>query len=128
MRQCTQCGKCCLKYSAGSGLGSATDQDLLIWETERPEILNYTDFLGDLWISPVTGEEMNRCPWLRKLPKKEKYKCRIHGVRPETCRFYPVDIDQMIKDGCEMLEDGDLDKPRNQLLAELHLLRNATES
>ena len=127
MRQCTQCGKCCLKYSAG-GLGSATELDLLIWEFERPEILKYTDFLGDLWISPITGEEMGRCPWLRKLPKKERYKCRIHDVRPETCRGYPVDIDQMISDGCEMLEDADLDKSRNQLLAELQRLRNATES
>ena len=128
MRQCTQCGKCCLKYSAGAGLGSATERDLLIWESERPEILKYTDFLGDLWISPITGEEMVRCPWLRKLPKKERYKCRIHDVRPEICRGYPVDIDQMISDGCEMLEDSDLDKSRNQLLAELQRLRNASES
>jgi Fe-S-cluster containining protein len=71
---------------------------------------------------------MVRCPWLRKLPKKERYKCRIHDVRPEICRGYPVDIDQMISDGCEMLEASDLDKSRNQLLAELHRLRNATES
>lgn len=99
-----------------------------MWETQRPEVLNYTDMLGDLWISPVTGEEMNRCPWLRKLPRKEKYKCRIHEVRPDVCRAYPVDIDQMVSDGCEMLEDGDLDKPRSQLLAELQELRNATES
>ncbi len=128
MQQCTQCGKCCLKYSDGSGLGSATELDLLVWESERPDILEYTDFLGDLWISPVTGNEMTRCPWLRKLPNKEKYKCRIYEVRPETCRGYPVSIDQMIKDGCEMLEVGDLDKSRKQLLNELQSLRNATES
>lgn len=125
MKSCTQCGKCCLKYSSGSGLGSATIRDLLIWESEKPEILEYTDdMLRDLWISPVTGEEMNRCPWLRKLTKKEKYKCRIHEVRPEICRGYPVAIEQMVNDCCEMLEDGDLVKTREELIIELKKLRN----
>ncbi len=127
MQPCTQCGKCCLKHSAGSGLGSATELDLLVWKSERPDILEYTDLFGDLWISPVTGEEMVRCPWLRKLPNKEKYKCRIHEVRPVTCRGYPVDIDQMINDGCEMLEDGDLAKSTKELLNELQSIRNATK-
>jgi Fe-S-cluster containining protein len=97
-----------------------------MWEAERPEVLDYTDdMLRDLWISPVTGEEMNRCPWLRKLPMKEKYKCRIHKVRPEICRGYPVDIEQMANDCCEMLEDGDITKSREELILELQKLRNA---
>lgn len=128
MRQCTRCGKCCLKYSDGAGLGSATDSDIFIWEMERPDVLKYTDSLGDLWISPITGEEMSRCPWLSKIPNKNKYKCRIHDVRPEVCNSYPVDIDQMLQDGCGMIEESDLNKPNKELLSALDQLRNASES
>lgn len=124
MRQCIQCGKCCLKYSANSGLGCATEKDFKLWKKHRPDILAYAD-CSDLWVSPVTGEEMDRCPWLRKLPNKDKYKCRIYEARPEVCRNYPRSIEQMIKDGCGMLEDGDLDKPLSQLEAELKLEKTA---
>lgn len=128
VQPCNQCGKCCLKYSAGSGLGSATEEELELWRENRPDILDYTDeSLPDLWISPRTGEETNRCPWLRKLPLKEKYKCRIHDLRPNTCHYYPINIDQMIRDGCEMLEDGDLEKSREELQLELASLRNASD-
>jgi Fe-S-cluster containining protein len=122
MRPCTQCGKCCEKYGAGSGLGSATEADLERLDY-RPDVLRYIS-LGDLWISPVTGEETRRCPWLRKLPNQDKFKCRIHDVRPDVCRNYPVDVEQMIRDGCEMLEEADLTKPRAQLQRELKRLRN----
>ncbi len=55
---------------------------------------------------------MLRCPWLRKLPNQEKYICRIYDDRPEDCRVYPVSIDQMIRDECEMLEPRDLANPK----------------
>ncbi len=55
---------------------------------------------------------MLRCPWLRKLPNQEKYICRIYDDRPEDCRVYPVSIDQMIRDECEMLEARDLANPK----------------
>jgi Fe-S-cluster containining protein len=127
MRACTQCGKCCLKYKGGDWLGSATEVDMLFWLIRRPEVLDYVDDIRhDLWISPITGEKMQRCPWLRKLPRQEKYICRIHDVRPEVCRDYPTDIDQMISLDCEMLEAGDLDKPYSNLLIELNELRNAS--
>jgi Fe-S-cluster containining protein len=127
MRACTQCGKCCLKYEGGDWLGSASETDMLGWVIHGPEVLDYVGgLLQDLWISPVTGEKLQRCPWLRKLPRQEKYTCRIHAVRPEVCRDYPIDIDQMIDLDCEMLEAGDLDKPYTQLLIELNELRNAS--
>ena len=127
MRACTQCGECCLKYEGGNWLGSATEADMLLWLMRRPEVLDHVGGIpGDLWISPVTGKELKRCPWLRKLPKQEKYMCRIHDVRPEVCRDYPIDIAQMIYLDCEMLEAGDLDKPHTQLLIELNKLRNAS--
>lgn len=55
---------------------------------------------------------MVRCPWLRKLPGQSKYICRIYHDRPEDCRHYPVDIDQMVRDECEMLEPRDLANPK----------------
>ena len=54
---------------------------------------------------------MGRCPWLRKLPGQEKYICRIYYDRPDDCKHYPVDIEQMVRDECEMLEPRDLVRP-----------------
>ena len=55
---------------------------------------------------------MVRCPWLRKLPNQEKYICRIYYDRPNDCRYYPVTIDEMVRDGCEMLEARDTVNPK----------------
>ena len=55
---------------------------------------------------------MVRCPWLRKLPKQNKYMCRIYYDRPDDCKHYPVNIEQMVKDECEMLEVQDLARPK----------------
>jgi Fe-S-cluster containining protein len=127
MRACTQCGKCCLEYKGDNWLGSATEADVLLWLMRKEEVLDYIDgTTHDLWVSPFTGEKMQQCPWLSKLPSEEKYTCLIHGVRPEVCRDYPIDIEQMISLECEMLEAGDLDKPHTELLIELNQLRNAS--
>jgi len=126
MRACTHCGKCCFKYEGDNWLGSATEADMLLWLIRAPEVLDYVGGNRcDLWVNPETGKEMQRCPWLDKLPSQEKYECQIHDVRPEVCRDYPIDFDQMIDLDCEMLEAGDLDKPHTQLLIELNKLRNA---
>lgn len=109
MKECNQCGKCCTKY--GNGGLSASDIEIDWWETNRPDIASYIDG-GKLWISPITGKQMLRCPWLRKLPGQEKYICRIYYDRPDDCKQYPVDIDQMLRDGCEMLDARDLDDPK----------------
>lgn len=109
MKDCNQCGKCCTLY--GGGNLAVSDDDIEKWETSRPDIASYVHG-GKIWFSPVTGELMLRCPWLRKLPEQDKYACRIYYDRPEDCRHYPVDIDQMLKDDCEMLEPRDLANPR----------------
>lgn len=54
---------------------------------------------------------MKRCPWLRKLPNQGKYICRIYFDRPEDCKHYPVTIDQMLKDDCDMLGIHDRANP-----------------
>lgn len=128
MRPCTQCGKCCLEYKGDSWLGPANELDMAAWEIFNPEVLDYLDPLTHaMWRSPVSGESLTRCPWLQKLPDEEKYNCQIHEGRPEVCSDYPIDIGQMIELGCEMLEEGDLEKSDLQLLVELDLMRNASE-
>lgn len=63
-------------------------------------------------MDPDTGERIKRCPWLRQLPDQEKYSCDIYYDRPDDCKHYPVTIDQMVKDECEMLELHDVTKPK----------------
>lgn len=122
VKDCNQCGKCCIHYSDG-GL-SASSEDIDWWETHRPTISDYVSG-GKIWISPVTGKQMVRCPWLRKLPKQNKYICRIYYDRPEDCRHYPVDIEQMIRDGCEMLEARDLTNPKKAQRTLDHLMADS---
>jgi Fe-S-cluster containining protein len=109
MKACNQCGKCCIHYSDG-GL-SATSGEIDWWETHRPDIFEYVRD-GEIWVSPVTGEPLTKCPWLEKVPDQEKYICGIYHDRPDDCKHYPVDIDQMIRDACEMLEPRDLVNPK----------------
>jgi Fe-S-cluster containining protein len=109
MRDCNQCGKCCTLYSDG-GL-SALDREIDWWETHRPEIFRYVRD-GKIWMDPVTGKQMARCPWLEQLPNQEKYICGIYNDRPDDCKHYPINIEQMVRDECEMLEAKDIAKPR----------------
>ena len=109
MKDCNQCGKCCTKYSNG-GL-SASSTEIELWEVFRPEIANFVR-KGNIWMDPVTGKQLELCPWLRKLPQQEKYICDIYYDRPDDCKHYPVTIEQMVNDDCEMLEAEDLAKPK----------------
>jgi Fe-S-cluster containining protein len=55
----------------------------------------------DIWIHPRTGEDVRRCPWLRKLPGKEKFVCLIQDMKPEVCRNYPVSRTHAGETGCK---------------------------
>ena len=108
MKSCTQCGKCCTNESF-MGTLSASYEDVERWEVEgRDDILAW-ESAYDLWISPRTGYEASRCPFVRKVRGQEKYKCMIYDTRPEVCRQYPTRVDHMAFVGCEMLEVGDTD-------------------
>ena len=106
MKNCNSCGKCC--ETAGDGGLSASREEIDWWETHRPEIARYVQD-GKIWVDPKTGAYFARCPWLRHVPAEKKYTCDIYFDRPEDCRHYPVDIAQMVRDDCEMLERRDLD-------------------
>jgi Fe-S-cluster containining protein len=106
---CKQCGNCCLNLS--DAFSTCVDEtDIKQWEEKgRNDILEWVAymFLGegayvyDIWFNPKTGEEVERCPWLRKLPKINKYVCRIHHVKPRHCREYPKSRKHAEKTGCK---------------------------
>jgi len=109
MKECNQCGKCCIKYSNGGLTVSVSQSDY--WENYRPDIFRYANE-GNIWIDPDTGEQIELCPWLRKAPGQNKYTCDIYHDRPDDCRYYPSTIDEMVIDECEMLEEKDLSNPK----------------
>lgn len=108
MKECNSCGKCCTLYSDG-GL-SATTSEIEWWEVFRPEIYEYVSN-GKIWMNPVNGDQLTQCPWLQKLPDQNKYICGIYNDRPDDCKHYPVTIDEMVRDECEMLEVLDFRNP-----------------
>lgn len=108
MKDCNQCGKCCIKYSNG-GL-SATTQEIEMWELFNPTIIEYVQN-GEIWADPTTGKLLQRCPWLRKSPHQALYTCDIYHDRPDDCRLYPTSINEMINDDCEMIEVQDIKNP-----------------
>ncbi len=122
MKECNQCGKCCINY--GDGGLSALSSEIEYWETFRPEIFAYVKN-GEIWINPETGKQLERCPWLRQEPDQQKFTCDIYHDRPDDCKHYPVTIEQMIEDECEMLEVQDLDKPRQAQKVLDHIMRDS---
>jgi Fe-S-cluster containining protein len=102
--KCVQCGHCCLELS-GAYQTSVPNSDVKRWRREqRFDILEWVgpfEGMDEIWISPKTGEYVNRCPWLRKLPKQNKYICRIHETKPEHCRNFPKSKRHALDCGCK---------------------------
>ncbi len=114
MKDCNQCGKCCIKY--GDGALSATKAEIDQWEIFNPDIFKFVKD-NEIWFDPKLGVRLKRCPFLELIPKMNplepnKYNCSIYLDRPEDCRHYPSLISEMIKDECEMIEITDLSKPK----------------
>ena len=105
MKDCNSCGKCCIKYSNG-GL-SASQDEINNWEVNNENVFNYVAD-GKIWADPITHQPLTLCPWLRKESEHQPYTCAIYHDRPDDCRVYPMTIQDMIKDECEMLEPADL--------------------
>lgn len=83
-------------------------------------------------MDPQTGQQLALCPWLELIPTQTEsnqnaivYGCKIYLDRPEDCRHYPTTIDEMSRDGCEMLEVVDL---KNTKLAQQKLDRLMSDS
>jgi len=114
MKDCNQCGKCCIKY--GDGALSATKEEIDLWEIFNPEIFKFVKN-NEIWFDPQSGSRLKRCPFLEIVPKidslaSNRYTCSIYLNRPEDCRHYPSLIPEMIRDECEMIEVIDVAKPK----------------
>ena len=101
---CQQCGKCCEELGHTLTLSSGEVRKWEAYENLVPSNFGYyypSDFIyvfegigfADLWFHPVTGDELSRCPFLRR--KGIKYECLIHdtGLKPDICKEFPVDSD-----------------------------------
>ena len=101
---CKQCGHCCIHLS-DAYCNSVLDEDVDRWKSEdRYDILKFVDqssFFNDIWINQETGKELGRCPWLKRLPKNDKYICRIHHTKPTHCRNYPHSKRHVLTTGCK---------------------------
>ena len=108
MKDCNQCGKCCIKY--GDGALSATADEIDLWKLFEPHIYQYVKD-HEIWFCPETGVQLSRCPFLEieSSQGKEKYTCSIYLSRPEDCRHYPTNIAEMVRDECEMIDVKDLE-------------------
>ncbi len=105
MKDCNSCGKCCIKYS--NGALSATSQEIELWEVFNPEIAEYVN-QGEIWVEPKTKQLLTLCPFLKQETPESPYTCDIYLDRPDDCKYYPSNVQEMILDGCEMIEDNDL--------------------
>ena len=121
MKDCNQCGKCCIKYG-GSDL-AVTQEEIDLWEIFNPDIFAYVKD-NEIWFDPASGVALEQCPFLEIIPdgndpasvhpptdKSHRYTCGIYLNRPEDCRQYPSLITEMIRDECEMIETVDIDQP-----------------
>lgn len=103
---CKQCGNCCLNLDGFSTC--ASEADVRRWEAAgRVDILEWVDPVNfgyhweyDIWINPRTEDDVSRCPWLRKVRGENKYTCRIHDVKPDLCRNYPLSREHAERTGC----------------------------
>jgi len=115
MKECNQCGKCCIKY--GGGDLATTPEEIDLWEQFHPEIFKYVKN-NQIWFDPKSNQRLKRCPFLKVTSQKAKhaptkYTCSIYLDRPSDCRSYPALISEMIRDECEMIEAKDLLNPKD---------------
>lgn len=104
---CRQCGHCCLNLHDAIAT-CAAEADVRRWKAAgRNDILAWIDPIAvgnecvyDLWVNPKTGEDVRRCPWLRKVTGQDRYLCRIHEFKPEHCREYPKSRRHADETGC----------------------------
>ena len=105
MKDCNSCGKCCIKYS--NGALSASKQEIELWEIFNPDIAEYVH-KGEIWADPKSGKLLELCPFLRQEKEGAPYMCDIYLDRPDDCKYYPSNVQEMVLDGCEMIEESDL--------------------
>jgi len=112
--KCKQCGKCCFAYN--TNCTSISELEYKAFENAgRKDILDRIEILEigkeikiyDVWFSPITRQEVARCPFIRKLPNKDKYKCMINDLKLDMCRAYPqlTQKEDALRIGCKGWEE-----------------------
>ena len=118
--KCNGCGKCCIELG---GTLSASAEDIGMWRRagalgrrilatahlfhSNPQDRRSTVIAADLWFNPRTGNELSRCPWLRKsrsakrIAERGAYYCGIYKLRPGVCREWPYERARAEYLGCE---------------------------
>jgi Fe-S-cluster containining protein len=103
---CIQCGHCCRTLNFHDG---CTITDYQRWQDlERTDILDWVGTVRHngqiiacrIWIMPGTNQYARICPWLKKLPDRNRYRCTIHDIRPTICRQYPGSRKHARMTGC----------------------------
>ncbi len=109
---CRCCGHCCLNLIDAYN-GCISDADLARWQKlERKDLIDWvkTLYLGPdnllhtAWIDPVTGEDVERCPWLLDMLQQKGYLCGIDAIKPDHCRAYPEHKKHAASTGCRGYE------------------------
>ena len=107
---CKQCGNCCL-YAC---FDEVEEADIHLWEERgRRDIMEWVrrkpigdgDYAYEVWIDPRTREEVDGCPWLKRLPGTSQHMCQIYDVRPTICRYFPASIKHAAEVGCKGFEE-----------------------
>jgi len=84
---CACCGKCCELYG---GHLHAYDSDIKRWKSEgREDLLQMVNYLGWIWVDPVTKEPLGRCPFIQSSETSDLVLCSINDTKPLICRDYP---------------------------------------
>lgn len=109
---CIQCGQCCRNLDYRLEL---TEADYFLWQKlGRTDILEWVGIFKRrgqppcyaIWVIPGTRSYAAVCPWLEKSRESGKWQCRIHSVKPEVCRQYPVSRKHARMTGCPAFNDG----------------------
>ena len=105
--QCRQCGRCCRTLDYRSEI---TAEDVALWKRlGRKDILEWVGVFHKedespvfrIWMKPGTREFAESCPFLVKLEAEDlRWICRIHDVKPQICRQYPVSRKHATMTGC----------------------------
>ncbi len=103
---CRQCGQCCraLDYHH-----DVTEADVAQWKgSGHSDILKWVEVstgkdrapIYRIWVSPKTGQLISPCPFLKKNPTTNRWRCHIHAIKPGICRQYPVSRKHALMTGC----------------------------
>ena len=106
--KCRQCGHCCRNLDS-----ACAQEDVLLWQyLGRQDILAWVREVGPssgnltyrVWVDPSTGQTVDTCPFLGKIPGESHSQCMIQEVKPLACREYPFTRKHAGMTGCPGFE------------------------